>query len=166
MDYVYPPPGSEFLLQDETAGPPPQLLTSGHPALERSPFASYAPWIPLSSHGQPGYLSDLGTEGYDNITAHSGNGLLASSTALSLNANDLVIQSHQLQISDGTDALDLQSRAPPPHPRKRKAPTLREDDWNPVKARILELHITQNLPLPEVKELVEREFESIGFSAT
>jgi len=56
--------------------------------------------------------------------------------------------------------------APPPKKRKRKAPTLRSDDWEPVKSRIIELHIKQNLPLPDVKQIVETEFKSSGFSAT
>ena len=56
--------------------------------------------------------------------------------------------------------------APPPRRRKRKAPTLRSGDWEPVKSRIIELHITQNLPLPDVKNIIETEFETSGFSAT
>jgi hypothetical protein len=51
---------------------------------------------------------------------------------------------------------------PPTMTRKRRAPTLRAGDWEPYKARIVELHITQRLPLREVKEKVEREF---GFTA-
>ncbi|KAJ9636760.1 hypothetical protein H2199_007754 [Coniosporium tulheliwenetii] len=51
---------------------------------------------------------------------------------------------------------------PPTNPRKRKAPTLRAEDWEPYKARIIELHIEQNRPLPEVKDTIEREF---GFQA-
>jgi len=81
-------------------------------------------------------------------------------------ANDTIAQSHQLQLSDNTNAHNVQSMAPPPNPRKRKAPTLRQEDWEPVKARIVELHITQNMPLPEVKQIVEEEFKSIGFIAT
>lgn len=45
----------------------------------------------------------------------------------------------------------------PSKKRKRKAPTLRTDDFEPYKARILELHIEQNLPLPSVKVMIERE---------
>ena len=60
----------------------------------------------------------------------------------------------------------MQTTAPPRNPRKRKAPTLRDDDWEPVKARIIELHVTQNRPLSEVKETLEQEFRSIGFTAT
>ena len=51
---------------------------------------------------------------------------------------------------------------PPAKPRKRKAPTLRADAWEPYKARIIELHIQQGLPLREVKENIMKEF---GFTA-
>ena len=50
----------------------------------------------------------------------------------------------------------------PPKSRKRKAPTLHADAWEPYKARIVELHITQGLPLREVKKTIERDF---GFTA-
>ena len=46
--------------------------------------------------------------------------------------------------------------------RKRKAPTLRVDAWEPYKARIIELHIEQGLPLGKVKDTIEKEF---GFTA-
>jgi hypothetical protein len=45
--------------------------------------------------------------------------------------------------------------------RKRKAPTLRVEDWEPYKARVIELHIDQNRPLPEVKAIMENS----GFKA-
>jgi len=51
---------------------------------------------------------------------------------------------------------------PPTKPRKRKAPTLRADAWEPYKARIIELHIQQGLPLREVRENIIKEF---GFTA-
>ena len=76
------------------------------------------------------------------------------------------IQSHKLPIADRTNSVPLQQMAPPPKPRKQKAPTLRRDKWEPVKARVIELHISQNLPLPEVKKIVEEEFKSSGFTAT
>ncbi|KAJ6779294.1 hypothetical protein PWT90_07909 [Aphanocladium album] len=47
--------------------------------------------------------------------------------------------------------------------RRRKAPTLREHDWEPLKARIVDLHVKQNLALPEVKTLMQKEY---GFEAT
>jgi hypothetical protein len=51
---------------------------------------------------------------------------------------------------------------PPSRPRKSKAPTLRAKDWEPYKARIVELHITQGLPLKEVINHIQKEF---GFTA-
>ena len=54
------------------------------------------------------------------------------------------------------------SMGPSTKTRKRKAPTLRAVDWEPYKARIIELHITQKLSLKEVKDTMEREF---GFVA-
>jgi hypothetical protein len=45
----------------------------------------------------------------------------------------------------------------PTKKRKRKAPTLRTDDFEPYKARILELHIDQDIPLPSVKAIIENE---------
>lgn len=56
------------------------------------------------------------------------------------------------------------SMGPPTRTRKRKAPTLHADDWEPYKARIIELHIEQDPPLPlrEVKDTIETEF---GFVA-
>jgi hypothetical protein len=50
----------------------------------------------------------------------------------------------------------------PTKSRKRKAPTLRADDWEPYKDRIIELHHEGGLPLREVKDTIEREF---GFIA-
>ncbi|KAF2820930.1 TPR-like protein [Ophiobolus disseminans] len=51
---------------------------------------------------------------------------------------------------------------PPDRPRKRKAATLRADDWEPYKKRILDLHIEQKKSLPEVRQIVEKE---CGFKA-
>ncbi|OCK87054.1 TPR-like protein [Cenococcum geophilum 1.58] len=51
---------------------------------------------------------------------------------------------------------------PPTRPRKRKAPTLRASDWEPYKARIVELHIMEKRPLQEVREAIKMEF---GFTA-
>jgi hypothetical protein len=51
---------------------------------------------------------------------------------------------------------------PPDRPRKRKAATLRADDWEPYKKRILDLHIERKKPLPEVRQTIEKEY---GFKA-
>ncbi|KAF1936341.1 hypothetical protein EJ02DRAFT_359368, partial [Clathrospora elynae] len=46
--------------------------------------------------------------------------------------------------------------------RKKKALTLHESDWASYKDRIIELHILENRPLREVREIMEKEF---GFCA-
>ncbi|KIL85095.1 hypothetical protein FAVG1_11524 [Fusarium avenaceum] len=56
----------------------------------------------------------------------------------------------------------VSSMGPPPKRRKKKAPTLRATDWEPYKARILDLHVTQKLSLETVKNMMEMEF---GFTA-
>ena len=91
-----------------------------------------------------------------------------TSLSLDANVNNAIAQVQQLPLpmSDGAGDVDMQPIAPQPNPRKRKAPTLRNDDWEPVKTRVIELHITKKLPLPEVKETVEREYKAIGFTAT
>lgn len=53
------------------------------------------------------------------------------------------------------------SMLPPPKPRKRKAPTLRESDWEPYRERITELYATK-MPLKVVKHTIESE---TGFCA-
>jgi hypothetical protein len=50
---------------------------------------------------------------------------------------------------------------PPPRPRKRKAPTLRDSDWQPHKSRISELY-TSGMTLKDIMTTVESE---TGFRA-
>jgi len=163
----YPPPGNEFLSQDHSTWPFPPSINLGHGAIERS-STNYSQWSPLSSHNKTSYLSGTPVQAYGNTIALYSSGITAGQTLLSLNptANNMVAQSQQLLISDGTGNNDVQPMAPPPNPRKRKARTLRDDDWGPVKGRVIELHIVQKLPLLKVKEMVEEEFKSIGFTAT
>ena len=65
-------------------------------------------------------------------------------------------------VSVTDDELTANDTSPPPKYRKKKAPTLRAKDWEPYKARVLELHDSQKLPLVKVKEMIEKEF---GFTA-
>ncbi|RKL33898.1 hypothetical protein BFJ72_g9680 [Fusarium proliferatum] len=51
---------------------------------------------------------------------------------------------------------------PPRKSRKKKAPTLRDEDFEPFKDRILELYETKKLSLEKVKSMIEEEF---GFTA-
>jgi hypothetical protein len=39
--------------------------------------------------------------------------------------------------------------------RKSKAATLHDEHWEPYKGRIIDLHITQNKPLPEVIDIMK-----------
>lgn len=71
-------------------------------------------------------------------------------------------QLHSAQSSSDTQRIPATSMDPPANPRKRKAPTLRAEAWEPYKARIIELHIERGKSLREVKEEMERE---TGFTA-
>ncbi|KAF5605945.1 kinesin light chain 2 [Fusarium subglutinans] len=66
---------------------------------------------------------------------------------------------------DGLGAAQITPTAttgPPRKSRKKKAPTLRDEDFEPFKDRILELYETHKLPLEKVKTVIEEEF---GFTA-
>ena len=67
-----------------------------------------------------------------------------------------------LQIHDATQPTATVSMGPPTKPRKKKAPTLRAEHWEPYKDRIRELLIEQDIPLPKVKEEIEKQY---GFVA-
>jgi hypothetical protein len=64
---------------------------------------------------------------------------------------------HHIDLPHNAEALN-DAPAPMGPPRKRKAPTLRAGAWEPYKARIIQLHNVQGLPLREVKEKIEQEF--------
>ena len=69
--------------------------------------------------------------------------------------------------SEDQQRVSQSSMGPPTRTRKRKAPTLRAADWEPYKARIIELHVDQtpSVPLKEVKDIMEREFGFVAESA-
>jgi hypothetical protein len=46
--------------------------------------------------------------------------------------------------------------------RKKKAPTLRRQDWEPVRARILELHDKEKKTVAQLRSIIDAEF---GFKA-
>ena len=159
MNMNYQPPGSKF---------PPQVdfQDCGHAATESTSLANYAQWVPITPYELGTYPSVSVVQAYGNITPLHSDGIVRSQMALQLESapDGTVAQSHQL--SDSTSDTNVQLVAPPTNPRKRKAPTLRPDNWEPVKARLIELHINQKRPLPEVKQIVEEEFKPIGFTAT
>lgn len=142
--------------------------TNGHPTMESLSPNDYTQLLPLSSYDESWCLPSQTLQPYDVTAMSHQGGFTEAPMSLQLDPapTATVIQSHQLPVPDGTNDVHVQPMAPPPNPRKRKAPTLRLDEWEPVKARVIELHITQNLPLPEVKKMVEEEFKSSGFTAT
>lgn len=103
---------------------------------------------------------------YGNTTAHDSYGIASDETSPFLDpaTSLMVTPSDQHLIPGSTGDANVQSMAPPPNPRKRKARTLRVDDWEPVKSRVIQLHITEDRPLLEVKKVIESEFP--GFVAT
>ena len=71
-------------------------------------------------------------------------------------------EQHNLQLDTAGLGTTSSSMGPPPKKRKRKAPTLHSEMWDPYRGRILELHISRGLPLKEVQKIIEAE---TGFSA-
>ena len=67
-----------------------------------------------------------------------------------------------LPAHDATQPTATVSMGPPTKPRKKKAPTLRAEHWEPYKDRIRELLIEQDIPLPKVKKEIEKQY---GFVA-
>ena len=70
--------------------------------------------------------------------------------------------SHIAKPLDGAESIPTNPAIPTLRTRKRKAPTLCAEAWEPYKARILDLHVANKLPLRDVKTAIEAEF---GFSA-
>jgi hypothetical protein len=70
--------------------------------------------------------------------------------------------SHMVKPLDGTEPIPKNPAIPALRTRKKKAPTLCAKAWEPYKARILDLHVANKLPLRDVKTTIEAEF---GFSA-
>jgi hypothetical protein len=136
--------------------------------MERQPPNDYTQPLSPSPYYETRYLSSQAVQTFSAAAMLHQSGFTGDQMSLSLNQNPAaaVVQSHQVPVPDGTNDVHVQPMAPPPKLRKRKAPTLHRDEWEPVKARVIELHITQGLPLPKVKEIVEEEFKSSGFTAT
>jgi hypothetical protein len=156
----YPWPGSNLLPQDQIGGAPLLFSNLEHPAIENNSTTDFTQWLPIPTtfnHGESA-----------TVSASQQGGLASGQRPLPprLYTTAAVAQLHELAVYSGTNNDNVQSMASPPKLRKRKAPTLRRDDWEPVKARVIELHITQKRPLPEVKEIVEGEFKAIDFTAT
>jgi hypothetical protein len=72
------------------------------------------------------------------------------------------LQPHNSQSFSDIQDTPVPPMSPPTNTRKKKAPTLHSEAWLPYKDRIIELHITRDPPLREVKNTIEKEF---GFMA-
>jgi hypothetical protein len=139
--------------------------------LSPTPVMDYPPLdsenlFTISSYNQGGDLYDLSMQTVGNTAISYSNGFMDSKNLmwLNMNPNDGVTHLPQPLMSEGTGNAGVQSMPPPPNPRKRKAPTLREEDWEPVKERVIELHVNQDIPLNKVMDIIEEEFP--GFTAT
>jgi hypothetical protein len=158
----YPLPSNEFPPQD-WPGWLPLTPSEGHQAIEPTTTIGHSQLQPLLSHDQYAHLHGSAIDAGDIPTAHYGDDFASGETSLPsyLTATQQATHPQPLLVPDKAE---VQIMAPPTNPRKRKAPTLRIDDWDPVKARVIELHIDQKLPLYEVKNTIEKEFT--GFTAT
>jgi hypothetical protein len=76
---------------------------------------------------------------------------LNSSFAPKTTTQDHAESGHLTALSDAN-----RSMLPPAKPRKKKAPTLRESDWEPYKDRITKLYASKT-SLKVVKEILEAE---------
>ena len=140
----------------------------GYVAAENVFADGYMQWTALSFHDQGGCYLGPAAQSYGNnpISHRSGftEGQMASS--FSQYPTPIATQPHQLPIYDGASGEYLQPMAPLPKSRKRKNPTSSLNDWEPVKARAIELYFTLDLKLLEVKTRIEEEFKLSDFTAT
>jgi hypothetical protein len=159
----YPWSGSRFPPENHASSTLFPFPAHEHPTTIQSiPAAEFPPWI-STAYDQGEYITTSAVHivPYQSEIPDSQMVMLPN-----LYTNNTVARSHQLLPSNNTSAANVQTMAPPPNRRKRKAPTLRSNDWQPVKARVIELHIAQKEPLPKVKRIIEEEFKLSGFSAT
>jgi hypothetical protein len=150
MDRPYVIPGNNSPPSGYTAGRPLMPPNPAQPTLYHS-----LPWTTTTSSFSSGVgpRPSLAVQaGCD--TGHHG------PTPLALSSQELPIHPGFNNASMAHSMLP--SPLSPPNSRKPKAPTLRLDDWNPVKSRIIELHIDGNEPLPKVKAKIEQEFHFIA----
>jgi hypothetical protein len=163
MDYRVP--GSQFPPTNDSNWCQLASQDSGHLTAD-SVFSDG--WTALSSHDQGAYHSGPVGQLYGNNLAFHGSGLTEDQMAVSLSQYPKpgATHPHQPPIYDRVSSKYLQPMAPLPKSRKRKAPTLSLSDWEPVKARVIELYVALNLELPDVKKNIEEEFKPYGFTAT
>lgn len=147
-----PSPGNNFPAPAHAAWFRPVHSSHVQPTFDHS-----LSWTTGAATGEGAPIPGLAVHAAHNIAAYVH--LLPSPYPV---PNYPALQSQELPVYSGSNDTSIarqQSMAPPAlNPRKRKAPTLHADDWIPVKARIVELHLDENMPLPEVKGKIEQEF--------
>ena len=138
-----------------------QSINMEHSTADPTFFNYHAPEPSYSmlSQGLPSHATD-----FDGIyPAHEQPAFTLPHTHLfNLLPTPWATQPQNFQHLSNTQDIPAEPMGPPINKRKRKAPTLRADAWEPYKDRIVELHVTQNLPLPKVKDIIQEEF---GFTA-
>jgi hypothetical protein len=123
-----------------------------------TPYDSFVQDTTLDhDQGDHGFIMDLSMEPADFSETWLAGPFMAD--ALHLPTEHVGTHANQ---DEQEDRNVLRGLDPPVKSRKKKAPTLRANDWEPFKARIIELHITQKRSLPEVKKMIESE---LGFVA-
>ena len=159
---------TQLLPQDETSGGSISFVNHNHNQCEiqePTPNAHVITWGSSHFSSSDRSIETLHVSGNDIVLEQSTNPNGSTELSPSQFLVNHVAQS-QHGVHDGAVDSVTRTMAPPTTKRKRKAPTLRSDAWTPIKARIYELHVAQNTPLSEVKDIVEKEYEAIGFSAT
>ena len=138
-----------------------QSINMEHSTADPTFFNYHAPepLYPMLSQGLPSHATE-----FDGIyPAHEQPAFTLPHTHLfNLLPTPQTTQPQNIQHLSNTQYIPAEPMGPPINKRKRKAPTLRADAWEPYKDRIVELHVTQNLPLPKVKDIIQEEF---GFTA-
>jgi hypothetical protein len=149
--------------QDQIGGLLPPSSNYEGPATAQDP-TKFTPWS-ATPHPQDGSLTTTAKQVYGNagVSQHGHQANSRTTSSQDIYSSNSFAQLPLLHITVDNNA---QPMAPPANSRKRKAQALRDEDWEPVKARVIELHITQDRPLHEVKGIIESEFANLGFSAT
>ena len=78
-------------------------------------------------------------------------------------AEELILDKLDLPAAEEHDFLIPDTADKQAGNRKRKAPTTKDYHWEPLKARILELHSGERLPIKKLRRVIQ---EETGFDAT
>lgn len=113
-------------------------------------FAHPFPWVTTISN--PSQANYFGTGRGPASSCHTPHH--ASSSAGSVVSHDQVLTPNGAlgQLPCNTSNSD----------RKRKAPTLRDADWEPMRDLIVRFYVDENQTIPQVKEILERDAQFVA----